>query len=97
MARRLLPELRSQTMRTRPESIGNAAPLEGRYANCFQVGYDAFEFLLDFGQLYSETEEARFHTRIILSPAYLQSFIELLNHSLERYQTAYPQPPAGSR
>lgn len=59
-------------------------PREGRYANYFQVGYNAFEFLLDFGQLYSESERAHIHTRIIISPAYIKSFLQTLWESIER-------------
>lgn len=29
--------------------------LEGRYANTFKVGHNAFEFLVDFGQVDPET------------------------------------------
>jgi hypothetical protein len=37
---------------------------EGRYANFFQIGHNAAEFLLEFGQ-----EEGRIiHTRIYMSP-----------------------------
>ena len=38
------------------EPPGEAAELEGRYANYFKVGHNAFEFLLDFGQLAREDE-----------------------------------------
>jgi hypothetical protein len=44
------------------ESQPATGELEGRYANYFKVGHNAFEFLLDFGQLYAESREAQFHT-----------------------------------
>jgi hypothetical protein len=45
----------------------NLELLEGKYANYFKVGYNAFEFVIDFGQCYSDDEEAQLHTRIITS------------------------------
>jgi hypothetical protein len=44
--------------------------LEGRYANYFKVGHNAFEFVFDFGQYYPEIDEAELYTRIITSPRY---------------------------
>lgn len=61
-------------------------PLEGRYANAFQVGHNAFEFLLDFGQVAPDREQARFHTRIITAPAYAKALFETLKDSLARYE-----------
>lgn len=65
------------------------APLEGRYANAFQIGHNAFEFLLDFGQVTPDREQARFHTRIITAPAYAKALFETLKDSLERYEQSY--------
>jgi Protein of unknown function (DUF3467) len=67
----------------------DANPLEGKYANYFEVGYNAFEFILDFGQLYSEGEEPQLHTRIITSPAYAKVLLETLRESVDQYDRAY--------
>jgi hypothetical protein len=67
----------------------DANPLEGKYANYFEVGYNAFEFILDFGQLYSEGEEPQLHTRIITSPAYAKALLETLRESVDQYDRAY--------
>ena len=40
--------------------------LEGRYANHFAIGYNAGEFVLDFGQSYTENEQPELYTRIII-------------------------------
>jgi hypothetical protein len=66
-----------------------ADQLEGRYANAFQVGHNAFEFLFDFGQVPPDSDQARFHTRIITAPAYAKAFFETLKDSLERYEQSY--------
>ncbi len=60
--------------------------IEGRYANYFKVGYNALEFVLDFGQHYSENEEAELCTRIITSPVYAKIFMELLLESITKYE-----------
>jgi hypothetical protein len=63
--------------------------LEGKYANYFAVGYNAHEFIFDFGQNYSETDQAELHTRIITSPAYAKSLFELLHQSIDEYEKAH--------
>jgi hypothetical protein len=60
--------------------------LQARYANYFKVGHNAFEFLLDFGQFFPETEHAQFHTRIVLSPAYAKELRSILNGSVDQYE-----------
>lgn len=69
----------------------NAGGLEGRYANYFKIGYNAFEFVLDFGQLYSQGENARFHSRIITNPLYAKTFLQLLQESIEQYEATFGQ------
>jgi hypothetical protein len=46
---------------------------EGRYANFCEIGYSAFEVLLEFGQ-----REAGIHTRIYLSPECARMLSEAL-------------------
>ena len=71
-------------------------PLEGRYANNFQVGHNAFEFVLDFGQLYPENTAARFHTRIITGPAYAKVLSETLQGAIEQYERTFGTIPKDS-
>ncbi len=59
---------------------------EGRYANYFEIGHNAFEFLLDFGQFYPESGRAQVHTRIITSPIYAKALFETLRESINRYE-----------
>jgi hypothetical protein len=70
----------------RPESgSGSRRPLreDARYANFFQIGYNAFEFLLEFGQA------GRVQTSIYVSPQHAMMLHELLKETLEKYQAAY--------
>ncbi len=67
--------------------------LEGKYANYFKVGYNAFEFILDFGQFYSEGKEPKMHTRIILSPVYAKALLEMLRESVDGYEHSFEVIP----
>ena len=60
--------------------------IEGRYANYFQIGHNAFEFLLDFGQLYSDGKQEQIHTRIVTSPSYAKELLKVLGESVEQYE-----------
>lgn len=63
--------------------------LEGRYANYFEVGHNAVEFLFEFGQCYTESERAQLHTRIITSPVYAKALLETLRESMDRYERTF--------
>lgn len=54
------------------------AGLEGRYANYFNVGYSAFEVILEFGQFYEGSPRPHMHTRIVTGPAYAKALLEVL-------------------
>lgn len=69
-----------------PEPKG---PLLGSYANYFEVGHNALEFLLDFGQFYPENDRARVHTRIIMSPTYAKALLCTLDESILRYEQTF--------
>ena len=67
---------------------------EGRYANYFTAGHNAFEVILEFAQFYEGDAQPRVHTRIVTSPAYARTFLDVLRDSLERYEAVYG--PIGS-
>lgn len=54
---------------------------EGRYANFFQIGHNAFEFLLEFGQ-----QDRGIHTRIYVSPQYARVLSDLLIETLRQHE-----------
>lgn len=66
-----------------------AVALEGRYANYFKVGHNAFELIIDCGQCYADNEEPQLHTRIVTSPAYGKALLKTLRDSLDEYETIY--------
>jgi len=63
--------------------------IEGKYANYFQIGHNAFEFLLDFGQMYSDGTGERFHTRIVTGPSYAKELLKVLSESIQQYEAAF--------
>lgn len=71
------------------------ARLEARYANFFEVGFNDVEFILTFGQQY-ESGEPLVHTRIVMSPTYVQDFLELVSRTLADYRATH-NPQGGGR
>ena len=71
------------------KSSQSVDPQEGRYANYFKVGYNAFELIIDCGQYYGDDQEPQLHTRIITSPAYGKALCKTLQESLEEYERTY--------
>jgi hypothetical protein len=63
--------------------------LEGRYANFFKVGYNAFEFVIDFGQFYPENDDAELHTRIVTSPVYAKRLLTTLHEAVVKHETQF--------
>lgn len=51
-----------------------------RYANFFQVGHNAYEFLLEFGQ-----QDSDIHTRIYISPQHARMLSDLLLDALREH------------
>jgi len=76
-------------MAGKPSEDSTRDGVEGKYANYFQIGYNTFEFLLDFGQLYADGRQERIHTRIITSPAYAKELLQVLWASIEQYEQKF--------
>jgi hypothetical protein len=70
-------------------AVGSQALLEGKYANYFEIGYNAREFLLDFGQKYAGGDEGRMHARIITGPMYAKELLRVLAKSIADYERAF--------
>ena len=76
-------------MNHKRELSQDAKKFEGRYANYFKVGHNAFEFVIDFSQFYSESAKAEFCTRIITPPIYAKTLLKTLRESIDRYEQAF--------
>ena len=61
------------------------APM-ARYSNYFEVGYNAFEFLIDFGQYQPEVSEVVLHTRIVAGPALTKVLLEMVRDAIVKYE-----------
>lgn len=71
-------------------------PLQARYANYFEIGHNAYEFILDFGQYHPEEEAARMHCRIITGPPYAKLLCDLLHMAIDEFEKEYGAiDPAG--
>ena len=64
-------------------------PIEGKYANVFNVGFNSVEFVLEFGQSYEDSGQTIINTRIITSPVYIKELIKLLNESVCNFESRY--------
>ena len=72
----------------------DAAKLEGKYANYFKVGHNAFEFVIDFSQFYPESEEVEVCARIITPPVYAKTLLETLRGAIEYYEQTFGVIPS---
>ena len=68
------------------QKLTDSQNMEGRYANFFRVGQNAFEFIVDFGQFYPGPKKGSFHTRIVMSPHYARALVEMLNESILQHE-----------
>ncbi len=62
------------------------------YANYFQIGYNAVEFLLDFGRQFEDTEQ-KLYQRIIMNPVHARILLRLLEESIRQYEAKYGPIP----
>jgi uncharacterized protein DUF3467 len=65
--------------------------MEGRYANYFEIGHNVFEFVLDFGQLYPDSQPPVMHSRVIVGPAYAKRLLEVLLKAVDSYELRFGQ------
>lgn len=63
--------------------------VEARYANYFQAGQNAMEFIIEFGQFYSDETIPFLHTRIVTSPMYAKKLVKLLEESLAQHEAQF--------
>lgn len=56
------------------------------YANYCEIGHNALEFLIDFGQFRPEDAAVHFHSRIVSGPVQTKLFARLLCSAIDRYE-----------
>ena len=77
----------------RRKTSGTTPGLTGQYANYFEIGHNAYEFLIDFGQSSPERKTAQLHTRIITGPVYAKELLETLQESIHQYEVEHGAIP----
>ncbi len=69
--------------------------VEGHYANCFKIGHNAFEFVIDCGQMAGDGHGVRLTGRILTNPRSAKNFYQTLKQTLEEYEGSYGVIPCG--
>jgi hypothetical protein len=59
------------------------------------VGYNPFEFLIDCGQYYRDSQSAQLYVRIITAPIYAKALLKTLRQSIEQYERTFGTIPEG--
>ena len=62
---------------------------EGRYANYFKIGFNAFEFVIDFEQSYSDDDKTELFARIVTGPVYAKTLLSILQSAIDCYEQKY--------
>ncbi len=62
---------------------------EGRYSNFMKAGYNAHEFVVEFGQMYQGSDWMTIHTRIVTTPAYAKAFEKVIAAALAEFERKY--------
>jgi hypothetical protein len=70
-------------------AMQDSGNIEAKYANYFQIGHNAIEFVIECGQFYADETIPSIHTRIITSPSYVKELVELLQKSLAEHQEQF--------
>jgi hypothetical protein len=63
-------------------------PLEFRYANYFEIGFNDNEIVFDFGQHYQNEQQPQVHSRIVMTPAHAEALSKLLEETLSLHTSA---------
>lgn len=70
------------------ESLAIEKPV-ARYANYFQVGHNASEVVVEFGQHYKGSSQPQMHTRIVTAPTYAKELLDLLQTAIANYEQTF--------
>ncbi|WP_266170736.1 DUF3467 domain-containing protein [Dyella subtropica] len=75
------------------QPTGPHRPLLASYANYFEVGHNAFEFLIDVGQVEPQSGGVQLMNRIAASPVHAKLLAQLLVRSIAQFEAAHHEIP----
>ena len=75
------------------EGTTRSRPPLACYANYFEVGHNAFEFLLDAGQVVPESGEIQLTCRIAIGPVHAKLLAQLLSRSVDQFEQSFQPIP----
>lgn len=67
--------------------------VQTHYVNHFRVGYNAFEFIVDFGRSSEDLPDGEIYTRLITAPIYVQVLCSTLAGSIGEYEEKFGSIP----
>jgi hypothetical protein len=62
---------------------------KAEYANYFEIGHNACEFILDFAQLHNGDEYPKYVARIVSNPFYFKGLVTLLLQAIKGYEDCH--------
>lgn len=76
-----------------PPPTGQPQPLLASYANYFEVGHNAFEFLIDTGQVEPQSGNVQLMSRVAVSPVHAKLLAQLLGRSIAQFEATHHEIP----
>lgn len=80
-------------MASRSQKPNDCPSVTASYANYFEVGHNAFEFLIDFGQIDPCSGYFNIGNRIAVGPTHAKLLSRLLTCAVSQYETQYESIP----
>jgi hypothetical protein len=77
----------------RPGAEAPDRPPLACYANYFEVGHNAFEFLLDAGQVEPQSGEVQRLIRIAISPVHAKLLAQLVAQAIDQFERMHHEIP----
>ena len=71
-----------------PPASAEQGPL-AIYANYFEVGHNAFEFLFEFGQFRPDSGNIHVHSRIVAGPVQAKLFARMFAQAVDRFEATH--------
>lgn len=73
-------------MKRTQSKVIKSEDLEARYANYFEVGHNAYEFILDFGQYQPDTTRIQAQTRVVTGPVFAKLLSSMLSQAITQFE-----------